>query len=227
MTAQEQLHEETTEISHEEVLKYLQANPEFIADHPELLDVLSLPHATSTTSLVEHQVSVLQDKNRMLRKQLDEYRDLAAQNEQRLEKLFALSLDLFTLDSMEALKSAAESRLRSDFECDAVCIAYFSDQPESLFQTVSPADSQHWRDVFERDGAICGRIKTERLRGLFGDAVEDISSAVVAPLDHASDLGLLALGSRDENRFHPGLGTLFPSLLAQVLGQCMENLNAR
>ena len=66
----------------------------------------------------------------------------------------------------------------------------------------------------------------EKLELLFGEQAKQIQSAALAPLDDQAELGLLALGSKHEEKFHPGMGTLFLDLLGQMLGQAMLPLLA-
>jgi uncharacterized protein YigA (DUF484 family) len=69
----------------------------------------------------------------------------------------------------------------------------------------------------------CGRLKQEQLDFLFGSQAQDIESAAVIPLgDHGRD-GLLAIGSREVNRFNPCMGTLFLSHLGELLVVLLRN----
>ena len=47
-------------ISDTEVLEYLEANPEFFIDHPDILEILEIKHASGdATSLIEKQVETV------------------------------------------------------------------------------------------------------------------------------------------------------------------------
>jgi uncharacterized protein len=61
---------------------------------------------------------------------------------------------------------------------------------------------------------MCGRLKLEKLEFLFAERAEQVASAVVIPLN---PVGLLAVGSSDPNRFHPGMGTVFLEQMAELI----------
>jgi uncharacterized protein YigA (DUF484 family) len=48
---------------------------------------------------------------------------------------------------------------------------------------------------------------------LFGARAADVRSAVLVPID---GVGMLAIGSHDANRFHPGMGSVFLKLIAEA-----------
>ena len=49
---------------------------------------------------------------------------------------------------------------------------------------------------------------------MFGARVGEVASAVLLPVD---GVGMLAVGSQDANRFHPGMGTVFLKLIAEAV----------
>jgi uncharacterized protein YigA (DUF484 family) len=69
-------------------------------------------------------------------------------------------------------------------------------------------------DFLARGEPACGRLAQEKLDRLFGGQAAKVQSAALLKI---GDAGLLAIGSDDPNRFHPGIGTLFLKLIAQAL----------
>ena len=61
---------------------------------------------------------------------------------------------------------------------------------------------------------LCGRLRPEKLAVLFGDRAADVRSAVLLPVPLR---GMMAVGSLDANRFHPGMGTMFLKLIADAV----------
>ena len=70
---------------------------------------------------------------------------------------------------------------------------------------------------------LCGRLKKAQLEHLFGDQAAALESAAVVPLGEKAGHGLLAIGSCESIRFHPGMGTLFLSNLGELLGQLLAS----
>ena len=211
----------------QQVLEYLEHNPDFLGRHPELLDTLKIPHDNGgTSSLIEHQVSVLQDKNRRLSRQMREYHAVAESNHGLLEKLQDLYLIMLRATSATDLLDNTIAAIDREFNCDAVVIGLF--MPPDSFDHPSCVNlgGGEARKQFEpltlQTEPICGRLKKSRLQILFGAEADKMQSAALAPLSEHKALGFMALGSHDEHKYHPGMGTIFLSLLGQMLGHCME-----
>lgn len=77
-----------------QVIRYLKAHPHFFERHGELLEVMRIPHHAGTVSLIEHQVRVLQGKNRQLEDKLRDLVEVARDNQHWIGRLHRLALDL-------------------------------------------------------------------------------------------------------------------------------------
>jgi len=211
----------------DQVCDFLQQNPEFFRNQPQLLELIEVPHTGGGTSLLEHQASLLRDKNRVLKGQLRQYREIASDNEQRLQKLHDLHLDMLHAANLNSFLDDVFARLCNDFECDqAVLLLFGSTSATHDRLKLAGKKAELFDDVRRRKESVCGRLRAEKLTLLFGDKAGAIQSAALAPLDDQAELGLLALGSIDKEKFHPGMGTLFLDLLGQMLGQAMLPLLA-
>ena len=61
------------------------------------------------------------------------------------------------------------------------------------------------------------------LDALFGAQAAEVKSAVLVPID---GVGMLAIGSQDANRFHPGMGTVFLKLIAEATAAAIARFPA-
>jgi uncharacterized protein YigA (DUF484 family) len=227
MSSEQDVQEPISEVSDQQVLAYLKEHSDFLVRHPELLDTVAIPDQQSgVTSLIEHQVSVLQDKNRRLTGQLREYHAVAESNHGLLEKLHDLYLIMLQATSATELLDKTISAIDQEFNCDVVAIGLYLDHPEfthpSCISLVDGNAAKQFEPLSRQSEPICGRLKKSRLQILFAEQAEQIRSAALAPLSEHKAIGFLALGSKDEHKYHPGMGTLFLSLLGQMLGHCLE-----
>ena len=71
-----------------------------------------------------------------------------------------------------------------------------------------------FRDCLTESEPICGRLNPDKMQVLFGDEQESV--AVGRPDSACRGVGLIAVGSRDGNRFFPGMGTLFLRLMGEA-----------
>lgn len=212
-------------ISEQQVLEFLAANPDFLQRNPDALESIRLPEEAAAKSLIEYQVGVLRDRNQALKRKLARYHEIAAGNEALLERIHSFHLALLDAGSPAALLDGVERRLREEFDCNEVALAMAD--PRALdghHLIVVPAEPPGQRvvaELLDQREPICGRLRRERLEALFGERASALRSAAIVPLAHDERVGILALGSADEHKFHPGMGTLFLSLLGQMLGQCL------
>ncbi|MDJ0653384.1 MAG: DUF484 family protein [Xanthomonadales bacterium] len=214
-----------SDITAEQVLAYLEQNPEFLAQNPGALDIIQIPHDTPGTSLIEHQVAVLQEQNRELKRKLQRYHEVALENESLLGRIHEVQLEMVQAESLGDLFDAVSDRLKREFDCGHLTLALFDAEGlprhELLVGLASESDRRLFAEFSQQPEPAVGRLSKDRLKVLFGEGAEHIRSGAIAPLDPNVALGVLALGSGDEHRFHPGMGTLFLSLLAQTLGRCL------
>jgi hypothetical protein len=219
------------DLSEADVDEYLRAHPDFFERHAGLLAILKLPHPTGgAVSLIERQVTVLRDKNRQLERKLMDLVQVARDNEQLSVHLHHLALGLIEADDLDAAAAIVQEQLRNEFKADAVVLR--------LLRRGSNSGSAHrvdddeatlalFAELFKSRRAICGRLSDAQLAFLFADQAGEIGSAAAIPLCDANPLGVLALGSRDESRFHPGMGTLFLGYLGELVSRSIEVLNRR
>jgi uncharacterized protein len=97
--------------------------------------------------------------------------------------------------------------------------------PEAPWLIVPPqADSASpvFAEFLQRNEPLCGRLQPDKLQALFGDASGDVRSSVLLPM---AGIGMLAIGSHDANRFHPGMGTVFLRLIAEATAVGIARFN--
>lgn len=211
------------------VADYLARHPDFFKHHPELLERMAVPHKSGdASSLVEYQVSLLRERNAQLDRKLKELVNIARENEALMERVHRLTLRIMDAGDLPTLVDHVETLLRDDFQADLVRILVFGRTDPELSRPsvihMDPEDSRlaPFADFFRNAMPLCGRLRQEKLAVLFGDEADNIRSAALLPLDEACRVGVLGIGSHEEDRFHPGMGTVFLKLMGQVLGRSLS-----
>lgn len=223
---------EEPQISEEAVVQYLRTHPDFFERQAQLLSVIKLPHLCGgVVSLVERQVSLLREQNRQLDRKLLDLVTVARDNEHLSRRLHHLALSLLEADDLNSVVATAQDVLRSQFKADFVVIQLIARTPScDPLHAISPQDPalEQFADLFENKRPVCGRLHPEQAQFLFNTQAQEIQSAVMVPLYEGDRIGLLALGSRDEHRFHPGMGTLFLGYLGELISRAITgSLRAR
>ena len=205
------------------VIEFLSGNPDFLIKHPELLEVLEVSQGvTGATSLLERQVSLLRGKNNNLESQLENLITAARSNEQIMKRLQHLTLELLRADSLDMLLSTCQDVLRGEFNADFVSFRLFQDKPGTDMPGLHFVKSNHammiaLRGLIDDMKPVCGPCPEEQLNFLFRENGSRIKSVALIPLQCDHSIGLLALGSLEEERFNTSVGTVFLSHLGELI----------
>jgi uncharacterized protein YigA (DUF484 family) len=218
-----------------EVASYLRRHPAFLHDYPDLALTLLPPREEGkTTSLASYQLDVLRDKNRELGRRLTELVNIANENEQLVQRVHALNVSLMREATLAGSVRRIVAGLREDFSTEFVRLVLLradSELPAADWLIVQPQGVQalpEFTEFFKSGEALCGRLQSEKLDFLFGRRAEDVHSSALLPLgESGAPLGLLAIGSADTNRFHPGMGTIFLKLIAETVAAAIARFPAR
>ena len=76
--------------------------------------------------------------------------------------------------------------------------------------------------VFQKRQPVCGRLRPKQQVFLFGENSAMVKSAVLIPLYEARAIGVLAMGSNNPDRFHPGMGTMFLTQLGELVSRALS-----
>jgi len=203
-----------------EVASYLRRHPEFLKDFPDIALALQVPRDQgASTSLASYQLEVLRDKNRDMDRRLRELIEIAAENEQLMVRVHSLTVGLMRERTLADSVRRVAAGLTEDFHTDLVRLVLFRadvDLPAAdwlVAQRDGAKSMPAFAEFLQRNEPLCGRLQPEKLDALFGDKAADVRSAVLVPID---GVGMLAIGSHDAARFHPGMGTVFLKLIAEA-----------
>ena len=216
-------------VGEDQVVAYLKAHPQLLTRHPALLEGLELTHAAgSAVSLIERQVELLRGKNSRLEARLGRLIDTARDNEQRAEGVMRLAHSLIRAPSLAAIAQGLRQSMREDFKVDDVFVglntgAYKRHDIEGVMPLDPGGAVARAYDNFIRTRLIeCGPISEERSRLLFPKLDPPARSAAIVPLEKEKNLGMLALGSRDAERFQPRQGKLFLEMTAELVAAAVR-----
>ncbi|HEY0334772.1 MAG TPA: DUF484 family protein [Stenotrophomonas sp.] len=207
-------------LSAHEVAAWLRRHPAFLKQFPDLALTLVVPRDDGpTASLASYQLEVLRDKNRELSRRLGELSANAQVNERLAVRTHQLTLALMRQDNAADTLKAMAASLAEDFNGDRVRIVLLHplDGVQADWLQVIGADDARlapFRDCLRDGDPICGRLHVDKQALLYGDDAEEVLSTALLPLP---GVGLVAVGSRDPNRFYPGMGTLFLRMMGEAL----------
>ncbi len=216
----------TSPLSDDMVRDYLKEHGDFLQRNPDLLDHLHVSHASgSAVSLVEKQISVLRERNTELRHRLKSLTDNARENDRLYDRTRALVLGLLEADSLDALYGAFMAAMRDGFGVEHASMILFGEPGSADECRVESAESAREEiGALLRGGKpVCGVLRKEELAYLFPGA-SAVGSAALMPLGNGEELGLIAVGSSNANRYNSAMGTLFLTHIADVVVRLLPRL---
>ncbi|MGA9334983.1 MAG: DUF484 family protein [Rudaea sp.] len=218
------------ELSANQVASYLRRHVQFLTEYPDLALTLELPREQgASTSLASYQLDVLRDKNRELNRRLHELIEIAGENEQLMVRVHSLTVALMRERTLGESVRRVAAGLTEDFNGDRVRLVLFRAADEELpavdWLILAPGGAKQlpaFAEFLKRGEPLCGRLQAEKLDALFGEHAAEIHSTVLVPID---SVGMLAIGSHDANRFHPGMGTVFLRLIAEAIAASLARFS--
>lgn len=220
------------------VADYLVDHPDFFERHAGLLEVLRLPHrpGAATVSLVERQVSVLQDKNRSLERRLRELVEVARSNSTLSDKVHALAIRLLQATDAASVLAGLEAGLREDFGANQAVVVLLHNaseivqRPDTRFLRTADRSEpalKAFSTFIQQDRPRCGRIRDAQREFLFPGEASGIASVAMVPLGRQCELGILAIGSGDSNRFNPTMSTDFLARIGELAAAALAAARLR
>ncbi|KVA14832.1 DUF484 family protein [Burkholderia ubonensis] len=233
-----------------EVADYLLANPEFFAQHAELLATIRLanPHGKAAISLQERQMEMLRDKNKHLERRLAELVRYGHENDGLSAKFSRWTARVIAERDPYALPRTIADGLAAVFDVPQTALRVWD-----VADTYAQADFA--RQVGEEVRLFTNGLATPYCGANTGfEAAQWLAPAVAAPANatdggdtapagdgaaasvallalrapqagaDAPAFGLLVLGSPDPRRFHEGMATDFLAQIATLASAALTRL---
>lgn len=219
----------TTGLTAAQVEQYLHDNPAFFNDHLHLLERLHIPHPSgSAVSLISKQLEIFRSKHQELENQLIELIEIARENDASHERMHKLTLALLDSRTPEEAVANLETVLCEYFLTDFVALRIIghTHNPALAKLYISPESEDLKAFAKELSGRqpTCGRPTLTQAKLLFGESALEVMSFAIIPMLFTELEGFLAVGSRNEHRFHFSMGSLFLTQISELLGTRLISL---
>lgn len=207
------------------IAEYLQENPDFFENHPQLLQQLSLRHEQrGSVSLVERQQQVLRQRIMQLEEEITDLMVTARRNEELFRAYSELYVALLECSSLAAVMDALQQTFAQQLNMPALSLKFF-DSPIELDEQFTFAADTHKKLLskrFSNSQVYLGRLTEDEKRLLFPD--EPIASVALLLLGERGELGMLAIGNHDAGHFEPAMDTLLVRQLQALLSKVLPPL---
>jgi uncharacterized protein len=231
-----------------EVAEYLLANPEFFAEHAEMLATIRLanPHGKAAVSLQERQMEMLRDKNKLLERRLAELLRYGHENDSIASKFNRWTIRVMAERDPYALPRTIATGLRDIFDVPQAALRVW-DVAEPYAQAEFARHVGEEVRIFANSlttpycGANTGFEAAQWLAPSAAASDNDTSPdqphatesiALLALRDpegkeEAPTFGLLVMGSADARRFHEGMATDFLTQIGALASAALSRLLPR
>ncbi len=214
-----------------EVRAYLRENPGFLVENPDLAEVMLPPERDPGNGVVDMQSFMIERLQNEIGDLRDNHGELIAASRSNMisqSRIHAAVLAILEAETFDHMIEVVTTDLANmlDVEVASLCVENGDAKlnlpevtgvhvvaPGMVDETLGPG-----RDIVLR-------AKAEAEHAVFGAAVGLVRSAAILrlPINAYGPMALLAFGSREEERFHPGQGTELLSFLARILTYAMRS----
>jgi uncharacterized protein YigA (DUF484 family) len=215
--------EHPTELTSAQVEDYLRQHPEFFHEHLNLLEHMSIPHPSGNAiSLISKQLELFRSRHHDMENQLTELIDIARDNDTSVNRMHKLTLALLDATTLEEAVANLNVVLSEYFLIDFVAVRIIKHHPDNtmtnLFIEPDSKDLEPFVNELANNRPKCGRPTITQARVLFGDLAFEVKSCAIIPMAFTELDGILAIGSREEGRFHYNMGNLFLNQMSEIIG---------
>jgi len=218
-----------SDINAYQVEDYLLQHPDFFHEHLNLLEQMSVPHPSGTAiSLISKQLELFRSKHHEMENQLTALIDIAKDNDASFIRMHKLTLALLEASTLEQAIGNLDLVLADYFLTDFVAVRIIKHCPESaianLFIEPGSENLQPFLKELASNQPKCGRPTLAQAKVLFGDSAVAVKSCAIIPMNFTELDGILAIGSREEGRFHYSMGNLFLTQMSEIIGTRLISL---
>ncbi len=212
----------TESISKQDIVAYLQAHPDFFADHPDLLlDLTVADEQGQLQQMATYQAKSLQQQNQQLKNQIKQLIHHAKINETLMNRVYALLVELAVSDRADFLNrfvDFVQQHFASDYFKISCRQEFLQQLPDRHCEPLTAAQKSQFTVFQHQTEPLAGRLPQSQIEAMFG-AHKDIRSAIIIPLGPQAEYGLLGFASCDEDKFMPHAASDILQKLGHIISQ--------
>lgn len=212
-----------------EIARYLQGHPEFFEHYAELLTQLTIPnpHDGRAVSITERQMGALREKVKQLEAKLAELIRFGEENDAISSKVHKLAVALVAAGDKEQVQAALQDHLGGSFAVPHVALRLWGTAGSGDGPEFAPVSDEARQFAETLAHPYCGPGGGPDVIGWFGEAGSHVRSlAFLALRDGGQTFGLLVMGSEEQQRFYPGMGTLYLEQIGDLAAAALVRTRA-
>lgn len=217
-------------LSEADVKEYLKRHPGFLAEHADLLPILTPPSLRREEGVVDMQRYMVQRLQRRLSQLSTSQDELIAAGRSNLStqsQVHEAVLAMLEARGFEHLIHVITQDFATILHVDVVVLLIEESElarPHAAGSNLYVVRKGAIDRLLGQGRDILLRERSERTDLLYGPAATLVRSDALARLRFAPEApaGLIAIGSRQQAKFHPGQGTELLQFLARAVERCIR-----
>jgi uncharacterized protein len=206
----------------EEVESYLLQHPDFFNQHLHVLEKMHIPHPSgNAVSLISKQLEIFRAKHHEQENQLLTLIDIAKDNDLTCTRMHKLTLALLDASSLEDVIANLTIVLSEYFRTDFVALRIIKPSYDTLIaDLLLDSDSttlKPFKSELSSNQPSCGRPTLSQAKALFGNSALEVRSCAIIPMLFTELEGILAIGSREDGRFHDSMGNMLLTQMSELV----------
>jgi len=212
-----------SELGSAEVATYLQQHPEFFNEHLGLLEHINIPHPSgNAVSLISKQLELFRQRHHEMESHLNGLIEVARENDSSANKMHELTLAVLEADSFVTAINNLHAVLAECFLADFFSVKIIrptqdNSALEHIFIDSECEELVHFSAEMSSNKAYCGQPTLAQAEFLFVEDPMSVKSCVIIPMAYTEIEGLIAVGSKDVERFHYSMGDLFLTQMGEII----------
>lgn len=203
---------------------FLQDNPDFFNEHLGLLEKISIPHPSGNViSLVSKQLELFRNRHHEMENELNVLIDIARNNDDSANKMHELTLAVLEADTLDVAIENLDEVLKECFLTDFFAIKIITEKEletamPNIFVKAENEGLTHFVKELTSNHSSCGRPTLAQAEFLFGSNALEVQSCAIIPMAFLEIEGIIAIGSRNADRFSRDMGRLFLTQISEIVG---------
>jgi uncharacterized protein YigA (DUF484 family) len=221
------------------VIEFLQSNPDFLAQHPDLFEILTPPEQKHGRGVIDFQYYAIDNLRRGMRRMKDRFNGLVSSARENMSVQTQVQkgvLSIIGARNLEELLEVLTTDLMSWFDVDVVRLAMESDMA-GIYETYYHEEN-YSGICFVPNGTANASLLGDEVRlvadtqaeppigfeMLFADCSSLVRSCALVRLElkHIGRPAILCFGVRHADRFHPHQGGEMLAFLGEVMSLVLD-----
>lgn len=215
------------EVSTEQVIDYLKANPDFFQINADLLVDLNFVHDTKgeAVSLIQRQVELLRSHLSQNRERLVELARNANHNESLLKRFQELCVALATAEDHNHTLNILQRTICLDFGLSLLEVVVeegtWKEPGEQIIELNHEAYQDFANSIYNIP-IFLGKTPAKLREGVLANKNELARSIALIKIKFGESEGYILVGSKDENHFQNDMGTEFVNFIGEYVNAVLS-----